>query len=284
MPEMRRRPIPGLTKSLLYRLAYAEQVPMILVKLGGSVITDKGRYRTFDQANVERLAREIVRSKKPMIIVHGAGSFGHVLAKKYRLKEGYRNQGQIKGLARVSRDVRDLDLRTVDALQSAGLPCVSIPPSACCLMEDGKLVSFETEIIHRYLDLGIVPVTFGDVVLDRRRGFGICSGDQLMAWLADEFDAERIIFCTDVDGIFSSDPHLDKTARMIEEVDRTVLSRLPRSERCADVTGSIYGKIESILDLAKGRKAMVINGRVRGRLERALKGEAVIGSRVVGDG
>jgi isopentenyl phosphate kinase len=257
---------------------------MILVKLGGSVITDKGRYRTFDQANVKRLAKEIVRSNSPVIIVHGAGSFGHVLAKKYHLKDGYRDKNQIKGLAQVSLDVRDLNLRIISALQSAGLNSVSIPPSACCLMENGKLTSFDMEIVHRYLDLGIVPVIFGDVVLDMKRGFGICSGDQLMAWLADEFDPERIIFCTDVDGIFSSDPHLNDEAVMIEEVDRSVLSRLPRSERCADVTGSIYGKIESILDLAKGREAMVINGRVRGRLERALKGEAVKGSRVIGDG
>jgi isopentenyl phosphate kinase len=71
---------------------------------------------------------------------------------------------------------------------------------------------------------------------------------------------------------------------LIEEVDRSVISKLPRSERCADVTGSIYGKIESILDLAEGREAMVINGRVRGRLERALNGEAVKGSRVIGEG
>jgi isopentenyl phosphate kinase len=257
---------------------------MILVKLGGSVITDKGHYRTFDQANVKRLAREIVRSKKPLMIVHGAGSFGHVLAKKYRLNEGYRDRGQMKGLAQVSLDVRDLNLRIMDVLLSAGLPCVSVPPGACGLMEDGKLVSFDMEVMHRYLDLGIVPVTFGDVVLDRKRGFGICSGDQLMSLLANEFEAERVIFCADVDGIFSSDPHLDKKARMIEKVDRSVLSRLPRSERNADVTGSIHGKIESILDLAKGREALVINGRVRGRLERALRGEAVKGSRVIGDG
>jgi isopentenyl phosphate kinase len=257
---------------------------MILVKLGGSVITDKGHYRSFDQANVKRLAREIVRSRKQVMIVHGAGSFGHVLAKKFRLNEGYRDKSQMKGLAKVSFDVRDLNLRIMDALQSAGLPCVSIPPGACGLMEDGKLVSFDVEVMRRYLDLGIVPVTFGDVVLDQKKGFGICSGDQLMGLLADEFDAERIIFCADVDGIFSSDPHLHDDARLIERVDRSVLSRLPRSERNADVTGSIYGKIESILELAKGREAMVINGRVRGRLERALKGEAVKGSRVIGDG
>ena len=252
--------------------------------MGGSVITDKEQYRTFDQANVKRLAKEIVRSKMPVMIVHGAGSFGHVLAKKYHLKDGYRNQNQMKGLTQVSLDVRDLNLRIMDALQSAGLNCISIPPSACCLMDDGKLVDFDLEVVHRYLDLGIVPVTFGDVVLDLKKGFGICSGDQLMAWLADEFDPERIIFCTDVDGIFTADPHLNDDANMIEQVDRSVLARLPRSERCADVTGSIYGKIESILDLAKGREAMVVNGRVRGRLERALKGEAVKGSRVIGDG
>ena len=90
---------------------------MVLLKLGGSVITDKRRYRTFDQVNVKRLAMEIARSKMPVIIVHGAGSFGHVLAKKYHLKDGYCDQNQLKGLAQVSLDVRDLNLRIMSALQ-----------------------------------------------------------------------------------------------------------------------------------------------------------------------
>jgi isopentenyl phosphate kinase len=150
-------------------------------------------------------------------------------------------------------------------------------------MEDGRLKRFELELFHRYLDLGMAPVTFGDVVLDSKRKFGICSGDQLMLALAKEFHPQLIVFCADVDGIYTADPNLDKGAELIEEVDRSTLEAIPRTSRVADVTGSIYGKLESMLALAQlGKSTMVINGLVPGRLASALKGEKVKGSRVVG--
>ena len=49
---------------------------MILIKFGGSVITDKAEYRKFNKETVARLADEIKRSGQEVIIVHGAGSFG----------------------------------------------------------------------------------------------------------------------------------------------------------------------------------------------------------------
>ena len=58
---------------------------MIIVKLGGSIITDKAEYRKFRADTVDRLAGEIVSSGKQVIIVHGAGSFGHILAKEHSL-------------------------------------------------------------------------------------------------------------------------------------------------------------------------------------------------------
>ena len=62
---------------------------MILIKFGGSVITDKAEYRKFNKETVARLADEIKRSGQEVIIVHGAGSFGHVVSKQYNLQKGY---------------------------------------------------------------------------------------------------------------------------------------------------------------------------------------------------
>ena len=53
---------------------------MILIKLGGSVITDKKEYRKFNRDIVARLCSEIKDSGEDVIVVHGAGSFGHVIA------------------------------------------------------------------------------------------------------------------------------------------------------------------------------------------------------------
>lgn len=254
-----------------------------LVKLGGSVITDKARYRVFDRESTDRLALELASSTEQVILVHGAGSFGHMLAHEHQLQRGYVNESQRAGIAQVQQDVRDLNAEVMRSLGRAGLHAVSIPPGACALMEDGVLRSLGMEPFHRYLDLGMVPVTFGDVVLDRERKFGICSGDQLMFLLAKEFHPKLILFCADVDGIFTADPNLDPGARLIEEVDEGVLSSLPRTSRVTDVTGSIYGKVELMLQLSKlGKGTMVINGRVPGRLASALKGEKVKGSVVVG--
>jgi isopentenyl phosphate kinase len=256
---------------------------VVLVKLGGSVITDKTRYRSFNRESTDRLAREIASSGKQVVLVHGAGSFGHVLASEHQLQRGYLDDSQRMGVAKVQQDVRDLNREVMLSLDRAGIPATSIPPGACALMAGGELRTLEMDLFHRYLALGITPVTFGDVVLDSQRAFGICSGDQLMYLLAKEFHPELIVFCADVDGIFTADPNLDKDAKLIQEVDRSTLESIPRTSRVADVTGSIYGKLESMLSIASlGKGTMVINGLVPGRLASAMKGEKVKGSMVVG--
>jgi len=104
----------------------------------------------------------------------------------------------------------------------------------------------------------------------------------MMEALARELRPGRIIFCSDVDGVFTSDPAMDPSARLLEVVDHAMLGSLPRTQRCADVTGSIFGKIETMLRIAShGESSMVINGLVPGRLAAAMRGEEVLGTRVV---
>jgi len=258
---------------------------MILVKLGGSVITDKTRLRSFRKEAVERLVTEMREVDEPIIIVHGAGSFGHVLASRYALHLGKRGGEQLQGLSQVMADVRDLNLRVMRIVNREGRACASLPPSTIARLDGGKLIALDHGAFESYLDLGVTPLTFGDVCLDLERGFGICSGDQLMESLASHFLPRSIIFCTDVDGIFNRDPHLDPKAKLLERVTGETLDSLPRTERCDDVTGSIYGKIECMLRMSSfTRECLVINGNVEGRLRSALSGEEVIGSKVVGDG
>ena len=56
---------------------------MLIIKLGGSVITDKTKKQTFKKEVMGNLATQIKKADKQIIIVHGAGSFGHVLAKEF---------------------------------------------------------------------------------------------------------------------------------------------------------------------------------------------------------
>jgi isopentenyl phosphate kinase len=256
---------------------------MILVKLGGSVITDKARLRTFRRAPCERLAGELRHAGPRLSIVHGAGSFGHIEVKKHGLHRGFARQSQIRHVAAVQRDVRELNLKVLEALISKGIRAVSIPPAASATFRDGTIESFVPEAFERVLDLGLAPVSFGDIVPDEAMGFSICSGDLMMEAIAESFEPRLAVFCADVDGVYDSDPKSSKDARLIPELDKSTLREIRRTEsRHPDVTGSIYGKLTRMLAISEHcEKCMIVNGNVPGRLKKALRGEKVVSTVVL---
>jgi len=249
---------------------------MILIKLGGSVITNKSRYKVFSRHCVSRLCEEIKASGKDVIIVHGAGSFGHVVAKEFKLQNGYSEDPQIPAVAKVSHDMRTLNNMVMDELIDAGINAVSIPPGACFEMDDGELVG-DISILKGYLELGIMPVMFGDIVLDTNKRFGICSGDKIMETLASLFSPESVIFVSDIDGLYDKDPKTNKDAKLIETVDNDVLGRVTTDIIVDDVTGGVRAKMETMLRMSsQDRDCILINGKVKNRLYDLLTGKKVI--------
>ena len=249
---------------------------MILIKFGGSVITDKSRYRTFNAERVRRLCREIKESGERVIIVHGAGSFGHVLAKEYSLNDGFKDASQIPAVAQVCYDMRDLNSMIIRELNDAGLPAVSVPTGSCFMMDDRRLIIDDPSVLTSMYDKGIMPVMFGDVVMDRKLGFAICSGDQIMELLTGIFHPSRVIFISDIDGLYDDDPKKNTSARLIKDVNRRTLDEVRTDITVADVTGGVRGKMETMLRMcSEGCDCVLINGTVDGRLLSLLKGEKV---------
>ncbi|MBR4685444.1 MAG: isopentenyl phosphate kinase family protein [Candidatus Methanomethylophilaceae archaeon] len=249
---------------------------MILIKLGGSVITDKAQYRSFKQEQTVRLCKEIASAGVGVMIVHGAGSFGHMIAKKYSLQYGLKDFGQIPAVAQVQHDVRELSAMVTQELIKVGLPAVSVPPGSCFVMDKGRLIVNDPEALKALAHIGIMPVLFGDVVADRSYGFAICSGDQAMEVIADIFKPSKIVFVSDVDGLYTADPKKDPNAKLIEYADGSMLDKLDSELSVADVTGGIKGKVEEMIRMCgDDGECILVNGTVPGRLEALLKGEEV---------
>ena len=257
---------------------------MLLVKLGGSVITVKSKYRTLRGPDLSRLARELAAGTRgDTIVVHGAGSYGHILAAKHRLTEGYQNPDQLGAVAQVQRDVRALDLKVLDALLRAGMRPVSVPPSLVMRYHDGRLASFDVGPFRDYVMRELLPVSFGDVVLDTKRRFTIASGDDVILELAKLFRPERVLFVADVDGVYTADPKVDKAAKRLDTVGAGSLESIAFSDAAGrDVTGGLRRKLERMFAIAQhSRDVRIINGLAKGRLEAAARGEDVVGTRVV---
>ncbi len=249
---------------------------MILIKLGGSVITDKSQYKKFNKEQTARLCREIAESGRATIIVHGAGSYGHVLAKKYAIQNGLVDFGQVAPAAMVHHDAMELGLLVTSELMAVGIPAASLSPGSCFVMDEGRIVVSDEEVIRRMSHVGIMPVTHGDVVMDRQKGFAIVSGDEMMEVMARIYNPERVVFVSDIDGLYDSNPKENTDARLIPEVTQEVLDGVSSEEDVADVTGGVRNKMEAMLRMCSpDRDCVLVNGTVPGRLLSLLRGEEV---------
>src|SRR5438046_8711016 len=120
---------------------------MLLVELGGSVVTDKDKLRTARRPAIRRLAAELAAVRQPLLVVHGAGSFGHILASRHRLNEGGSTPAKRAAAARAQAAVRDLDRLIVDGLSAVRLAAASLQHCAVLTLAGGPVASIHTSLI-----------------------------------------------------------------------------------------------------------------------------------------
>jgi len=255
-----------------------------VVKLGGSVITHKDKPRVANVAAIKRLAKEIAEAKTPqLIIVHGGGSFGHPLAKKYAIKEGYRGEAsQLLGFTETHQAMITLNNMVLEALIQHNIPALTIAPSSFIVTKSGRIATMANEPLKSALKLGSVPLLYGDAVLDYDKGFTILSGDQLVTSIAIQFGAEKIVIGIDEDGIFTADPKKPGPHNLIRKCTLQQLIRLQKqvkSTNVNDVTGGMQGKIAALTPaIAAGVPTTIVNASRPQRLYKALRGQKVIGT------
>lgn len=218
----------------------------ILVKLGGSVITDKRSDCSINTEQLSRIGSAISRAPPTgnMVIIHGAGSCGHPEAKKFHLDEGVA-EGQTEGIYVTHRAVSRLNDTVVATLRAKGVAAVGVHPLHAGVADRGRLIAFEHRHLERMLMLRMVPVIHGDVVMDLSSGACIVSGDQLVRYLAVALKADRVGLATDVPGV------LNRGGVVVPEITRAMTPSLQIGNSMhTDVTGGMKGKIDELLGLA----------------------------------
>lgn len=238
-----------------------------ILKLGGSVLTEKTGTPTPRPDAINRCAAEIASSNpsadNPLILIHGAGSFGHPQAEKHNSSKGFTNFGMIE----IHRSVKLLNDLVIDALIENDIPAAPVHPLSCMIAEDARIAEMETAQIEMMLARGIVPVLHGDVVMDRTMRVSIISGDQLVTYLAVKFRAARIGFGTAVDGVLAD-------GVVIPEITPSnfdaVRSHLHGSEG-TDVTRGMLGKVLELLEI--DIDSYIFNASKENMIARFLSGE-----------
>lgn len=258
---------------------------MFIVKIGGSVIAQKEKKFEFNHEIMDNLSQELKKANQEVILVHGAGSFGHLLAQQYKLNHGFSSKEQLQGFSQTHEKVQELNSFVLSSLLKHNIHAVSIPPHAILELNDHKPIGFSPQIFHSYLKQGFTPLTFGDVVLDKKIGFSICSGDLLVRLLAEHFHPKKIIFILDEDGIFTTNPKLDRNAQLIQKTTLDELKNLKIiADKHADVTKGMEGKIETMAHIARrGTDIILVNGYKKNRLYNTLIGKETVGTFILGE-
>jgi isopentenyl phosphate kinase len=265
---------------------------LILVKLGGSVITDKNRPFTEDMETIKRLAKEIHEARQEkkfrLIVGNGGGSYPHSVAAEYKTNEGIINQKSYEGLAKVQDAASRLNRIIVRELINSGENAVSINPSSCVVTESGEIKKFFLEPIIKLLDFDMVPVPYGDVVFDLKKGCVTLSTEIILGYigkvLKKKYRVSRIIMCTNVNGIFTKDPNLNSDAELIQSITPKNIEKVKhylRGSAGTDVTGGMVHKVKRMVELTKiGIETEIINAKKPNLLKRALLGETGLGTTI----
>lgn len=258
---------------------------LIFLKLGGSLITDKTAPRTSRPETLARLMREIAaaRAARPelrLVLGHGSGSFGHVEAKKYGTRDGVQTAEQWRGFAEVQAVAALLNRLVIDAARDAGLPVLNCPPSASAVCRDGVIESLALAPIEAALTHGLIPVVQGDVAVDVVRGGTIVSTEDVFKYLAPRLRPQRILLAGIERGVLAHWPD----GEVIPEISATTDGSFRVSgSHAADVTGGMEAKVRETLAMvagAPGCQALIFSGEAPGRVQRALLGEAIEGTKV----
>lgn len=250
-----------------------------MIKLGGSLVTNKKKPMSLKRSVIQRLAHELagLYQSNPnyrFIIGNGAGSFGHYMVHKTSYLD---DRASMSAVASVRVATTELNQYIVRSLVAAGMPANSFAPSSF-MSESGGRVRADSATLFNYLQQGMVPIVYGDIIAQDQSTRIIATEEVLeelaRAAVSEGYTIRCVIYAVSVAGV------LDEQNRLIAEINTSNNKLKFGATAGFDVTGGMAQKV------AAGRKALsltdhvyVLDGRTAGNLTKAV-GLKTIGTRL----
>jgi isopentenyl phosphate kinase len=246
---------------------------LALIKLGGSVITFKDKPLAANSDAIDGISRTLAQIRTPCIIVHGGGSFGHYCSVKYGMHTKPASY-DTHSVSAVHESMVALNYIITNSMIKAGLNPYAIPPSVFTIGH--KPIATKIKQVHTMAKSGVLPVTFGDVVHVEGSKYSILSGDALMTILATALRPSKVIFATNVNGIYRDMANKE----LVSEIQVAGKKSIEFSKAAgADVTGGMQRKVTEAFKIAsRGMDVLMVNGLKPERIAQAIDGRLEVGT------
>lgn len=226
---------------------------LILIKLGGSLITYKDQPETARPDIIEASLKTILKLRNALpqlkiIVGHGSGSFGHTTAKRFSTMDGVSTPKDWLGFAEVAKSAKTLNDLVFDIGINLGLPLKIIRPSSQVLTTNRQIVHWNLSPIQSFLSNQEIPLIYGDVILDTQIGGTILSTEELFLHLAEFLKPSMMLIAGIEAGVYADYPVNSRVIPTISRDDALIGLNLAGSQT-PDVTGGMLTKVR-LLQLA----------------------------------
>jgi isopentenyl phosphate kinase len=191
----------------------------------------------------------------------------------------------MKGLVATKLKLLEWEMIFTRVLLDYNIPLLPVVASDFIITRNGRISSADLRPIQSWLRLGCIPSTGGDIVSDSNTRFSVLSGDQIASYLAIKFHASKLIFGVDVDGVYSSNPKLNRHAHILSELTlseaRNAVGHAKELD-APDVTGGMAGKLkEALTAVSNGVPVYLVNLTRGNRVVAAACNQKVLCSKIL---
>ena len=223
-----------------------------VLKLGGSVITDKDRRETLDGEALDAasdavgaaLSGDLGEPLEDLVVVHGGGSFGHHYAEEHGVSTEA-GTDDAAAVLEIHGAMTTLNRFVLSRLHERDVPAVPVHSLSAAHRDAAGDLTHPSEQVRTMLGEGFVPVLHGDLVAHAGEGATVLSGDEIVASLAASLDAERVGLCSTVPGVLDTDGEVVPAIDAFDDVAEAL-----GGSDATDVSGGMAGKVRTLLDLS----------------------------------
>lgn len=259
--------------------------PVTLIKIGGSVVTDKRKNQFYRKEQVQRVLQEIAQFYKDanelLIIGHGQGSYAHPIVKANLSHFESKQNFNALTMAQMLRVISNLHEQILEDMIEQSLPATSFRFNQQAILK-GSSFSSNTSLLTELLDSKVIPVTTGDIVMDYDKGNAVLSTEKIFFHLVQSlfqtqrFEVTRIVYITEVAGLLNAEGVLIPKIGAEEVADEGLFFS---DSTQSDVTGAMKHKIESAQQLARqGIPVAILSPNTNGNIYNYLSGKDWVGT------
>src|SRR3989304_4709730 len=134
---------------------------MLLIKLGGSIITNKEKPLSPRRRTIDRIIHSLKKVDESIVVVHGGGSYGHYWSVKYDMHTKPKKYDP-RGVSIIKNSMVELNRIILDSFLKNKLNPYCLPPTDFVI--GNKPTIKKIKQIEKIANAGLIPITYGDAL------------------------------------------------------------------------------------------------------------------------